>query len=249
MEAQRLTTPYQTTDYESSRKIIESRNIINEFFLDFCGLIETTKGTTTITKRVSRPKFTYEFSKEITTLMYVEVNRITARTTFSKQQIKNYVIKQCETLADHFAIHGIRNLISEQAWKKILELNQVHPDSLQEDPITKQITGQTKWQYEHGIIWKYDDPVNNDMLEIIKTKYNLHDERFGQDTILRNAFWSIRLFIHGGINRSEEALTLNHEKVIHKETMVSKEDGHYRSDEGFIARTKENLMKRFNIRR
>lgn len=244
-EAIKSTVPLQALDTDSAIKLSETRKIIDGFFYDLCGLQVVPQGDSAVLVRISRPTFTYEFAKDLCTRIYIESNRITARTVFSKDKINAYLLKQCDTLAQWFSVVAIHKLVSENAWQKILDLSKLDPDTIEEDAEGK-TKGDNFWMSKHDLNWNYNMPVNDDMLRIIKKEYGLDGESFGQDTILRTLFWSIRIFLEGGINRSREtvsggALTLDHEKMIHKEQLVMNQGGVARSDEGFMDKIKRGV--------
>lgn len=243
---QRQVNPMHHFDAQSALQLAESRPTIENFFYDFCGLQPMKKGNEVQLIRVTRPTFTYEFAKDLVTKMYVEVNLVTGRTTYDKDKIRQYIKKKCETMMEWFAVVGIHKLISDRAWQKINDLAELDPDTLVEGTDGKpstdaegNIIGQSFWQSEHNIVWNYNMPVNDDMLRIVKKKYELTEESFGQDTILRDIFWSVRQFLEGGLNKSKDALTLGHEKVIHKESVLTTGgETRSRSGEGFLDRIK-----------
>lgn len=245
--AQKYTVPFQAINPDSALKLSETRNIIDGFFYDFCGLHVVPDGDKAKIVRISRPTFTYEFAKDLCTRIYVEANRITARTVYDKDKIKVYLYKQCDTMAQWFSVVGIHKLVSEQAWQKILDLAEIDPDTITESNGKKdESVAQSYWQNKYNINWSYDMPVNDDMLRIVKEEYGLDSESFGQDTILRTIFWSIRIFLEGGINRSREtagggALTLDHEKTIHKENLVLNPGEAGKTDESFMDRLKRGV--------
>lgn len=239
------TVPFQAIDSDSALKLSETRKIIDSFFYDFCGLQPSRQGDSVVLLRMSRPKFTYEFAKDLCTNIYIEANRITARTVYREDKIKAYILKQCETLADWINVVGFHKLVSERAWQKILDMAELDPSSIVEDEKTGKKTGLSYWENQHQITWTYNDPVNDDMLRIVKERNALDRESFGQDSIIRNVFWSIRIFLEGSINRSREtttgALTLDHEKMIHKESMVLTPAGASGQNESFLDRVKSGF--------
>ena len=106
-------------------------------------------GATFNVVRVSRPTFTYEFAKQIATQIYVEINRVTARTSFDKDKLNAYFSVQADTMNRWFAVEGMHRMISNAAWNRILELNKLHPDSIKEDKTTGKVTGQNHWSYTY----------------------------------------------------------------------------------------------------
>jgi len=239
---QRQVLPMQSFDPTSALQLAETREIINNIFYDLCGLQPVKQGDNVHYIRVTRPVFTYEFAKDIITKLYIEVNLITSRTTYDTEKIKIYLKKGVETMRDWFAMVGIDKLISERAWQKVNELGQVDPESVEfnkDGSINENNVSKNFWSTKHNLEWDYNQPVNDDMLRIVKEEFLLQEESFGQDVILRDRLWSIRQFIEGGINKSREALTLDHEKIIHKESIITNNDeGRNRRGEGFIDNVK-----------
>ena len=243
--AQRQVQPIQLFDAASALQLSQTKDTINNIFYDLCGLQQVKEGDSFKVVRVSRPTFTYEFTKELSTKLYIAINRITGRTTFSNAKTDLYLEKNCDTLANWFAVKGIHRLISQEAWKRIISLTKIDPDTIVKDDVTKKISGLSFWQSKYGVTWDYDSQVNDYMLDIVKDEFNLREERFGQDTILRDVFWKVQTFFEGGLNRSLNNLTLDHEKIIHKESTVIDNKQDNRSNEGFIEKTKTNLGKMF----
>lgn len=233
----RTSVPLQGIDAESSLKLTESRSIINQIYLDLCGLQIQSKGSHVELIRVSRPTFTYEFAKLLTQQLYIEVNRITARTSYKEDHLKRFYLLIGEKLADLLYSQGFHKLISEKAWKAILAKDRTDPETANL-PASEH---QTLWESNHFIKWDYDSPVNDDMLDIVKEEENLNRESFGQKAVLSTVYWSIMIFIQGGLNRSGEALTLDHEKMIHKESIIMNNDKPRRS-EGAMDRVKNAFI-------
>ena len=235
-------SPVSGIDAQSALELSKTRDIIDEFWSDFCGLVRVVEGDTEKFIRVSKPKLTYEFAKELTTGIYIEINRVTGRTNFGKEEINTYLLKQGETMSDLFASEGMRNLVSPRAWEITLEL--AKPDE-NAKPI-KLPNGQeirpNKWYTKYGIFWEYNTPFNIDMLNIIKKDYDLEEEAFGQAIIMRHLFWSVRIFIHGGLNKSQDKLTLDHEKVIHKESFFASGQSQEKTSESKMEFLKNKLQ-------
>jgi hypothetical protein len=226
-------------DATSALKLAESRDVIEDFVLDFCGLKRVYKKNGDVEiKRFSQPMFTYEFAKKLTSFIYMEVNRITSRTDFEKEELTRYYIKGSEVMSEYFSHVGINHLISDRAWELILELGSGTDKIRDEDG---NIFFDNKWYQKFGIIWDYNKPVNIDMLRIIKTQYGLDNEAFAQDVILRQIFWDVRVFVHGGLARSKDHLTLDHEKVIHKESFLSNQQNPEEPKEGFFDRIRKGF--------
>lgn len=233
--------PISIVDSKSALELAETKDIIDNFWVDFCGLTKLKVNGTDSYIRVSKPKLTYEFAKEVTSGIYIEVNRLTARTDFSKEQIDIYLFKQSETMCDWFAADGMKNLVSPRAWECCLKLAETDVGA-NKIKIGKEEIVPNKWWTKHGIYWEYNQPFNIDMHNIIKREYNLQNEVFDQAIILRHIFWSIRIFIHGGLNRSKDHLTLDHEKVIHKENTTFSGVSESDKSEGLIEKFKNKIQ-------
>lgn len=241
--------PLSIVDSKSALELAETKDIIDKFWIDLCGLAEIQSSATNKSYiRVSKPKMTYEFAKDITSNIYIEVNRLTARTDFDKLQIESYLYKQCDTMADWFASEGMNNLISPRVWEICLELTQEDSEAELIEIRGKKLVPNF-WYTRFGIYWEYNSPFNVDMLNIIKRNFNLQKEVFGQAIILRNIFWSIRIFIHGGLNRSKDHLTLDHEKVIHKENTSFSGPSETQQSEGMLEKIKNKITSLGGLRK
>ena len=238
----RVQMPVTGIDAQSALQLSNTRDIVDDILIDLSGLQKIYENDTIKYIRVSKPKVTFEFAKDLITNIYIEVNRLTARTHYSAEQIDHYLYKQCETMIDWFCVTGFKNLVSDAAWYKCIDLAKTDPDGIK---ITTEegFFQHNFWFTKHQILWNKNQPFNMDMLKIIKTEYNLENEAFSQDIILRNLFWSIRILIHGGLNRSLEHLTLDHEKVIHKESMVTSSTDGDKPSEGYLERIKNRFRK------
>lgn len=151
-------------------------------------------------------------------------------------------------MADWFAIIGMHKLVSEKAWIHINKLAELDPDSTRKDENGDMVLD-NYWYSKYLIEWNFNQPVSDEMLEIVKAEENLQGERFGQDSIMRNVFWNVRIFIEGGLNRSLDALTLDHEKMIHKESVIVTPSVSKSNNEGFVEKTRKNLMGLFEVRK
>lgn len=244
--AQRQVNPIHFFDAQSALQLSQTKDIISDIFYDFCGLQQVKKGNTTSLQRITRPTFTYEFAKELTTKLYVAINRITGRTTYNDHLVNEFVYNMMKSLRDWFSEVGFHQLISEKAWLIIKSLNRQDTRKIYQDETTKEKFYLTYWQSKYGISWDENDFVSDYMLRIVKRDYELEDESFGQLSIMRSTYDFAWTFIHGSINRSLNALSLDHEKVIHKESTVIDNKKDARQNEGFIERTKSGLRKVFN---
>ncbi len=181
-----------------------------------CGLNKVQKGDKHYIMRITKPKTTYEFANKMKTLLSMQSNKVTARTDYSAQRLSNFYMLKSDTLCDEFAIHGINHFITEKAWKKIKQLSNVditaEPLNVERDDGKIVSFKPNYWKTQHNIIWEYDMPVSNDMLEIVKELEDLNAEEAGQAAELRELFWSIMVFLEGSLNKSKEHLGLDHEK-------------------------------------
>lgn len=237
--------PFQTIDYSSALSLSETRSITDDIYLDLCGIIRIKKNNGEYEyKRLSKPIITYDFANKIMTGVYSIANRITARTDFNEKEIKRYCYTNGKALMMDMAIDGMQHLISNEAWEYALKLTEkiILKDEngeniLQENGENIVITG---WE-AIGLTWSYDMPFNIDHLNVIKERYSIDKESFGQDVIMNRVFWHIMTFIHGSLNRSKDALTLNHEKVIHKESIFQSESESKKNPENLIEKMKERI--------
>lgn len=200
--------PIQTIDFRSALALSKTNDVLDSFFLELCGLQVSKKGDNIVMYRISKPLFTYEAANELVRMIHVEVNRITGRTTYGDRFLNNYFTIETDGLIDYLARVAFHQMVSFKAWTKIQEMNNTDKE------------GRTLWETEVGITWDINDPVTNEMLSYIKDKYDLEFESWGQDSVLRRLFHTVSVFITGGMNRSLNKLTLDHEKAIHKETTI-----------------------------
>lgn len=233
--------PISIVDSKSALELAQTKDIIDNFWVDLCGLTKIKMDGSDAFIRVSKPKMTYEFAKDVTSNIYIEINRLTARTTFSVEQIDAYLSKQSETMCNWFASEGMGNLVSPRVWEICLQLSEPDKSANTVNINDKEVLPNFWWT-RYSIYWDYNQPFNIEMMNIIKRNYNLQAESFGQATILRTLFWSIRIFIHGGLNRSKEHLTLDHEKVIHKENTVFSGTSDSTTSEGMFERFKHKIQ-------
>lgn len=236
-DRQRTVVPFQMPDYRSALSLSETRSITDSFFHDFCGIIreETKEGELTY-KRISKPICTYDFANKLANGIYSISNRVTARTTFSNEEIKKYCLTNGEALMMDMAVEGMQHLISNEVWaiaNELFELDEIDIDGRKVQT--------NKWYTKAKLICNFDTPFNIDHLNYIKKNYDLKDESFGQDVIMKRLFWSSMTFIHGSLNRSKDALTLNHEKVIHKESIVQSEKSSNNPNESWLEQVKAKL--------
>lgn len=241
ISGKRTTLPYQLPDYQSALALSETREIIDTFFIDYCGLEkhEMNNGQYEF-RRIAKPKFTYDYANKLITDIYILSNRITSRTKFIDTQINRWVLSELVGLMMDMAITGFDNLISEKIWNhaiELLELTDKTKEVLLEDG-TKLNIRMNRWEVEAHINWAYDSPFMTKHLSYIKKKFNIEQESFSQDSILASTFYPIAIFIHGSINRSWDALTLDHEKVVHKEIVESTQATSTKPNENILEKLK-----------
>lgn len=236
-DRQRTVIPFQPIDYRSALSLSETRSTTDSIFHDFCGIIreEDEKGKLHY-RRISKPVITYDYADQLMTGVYSTSNRITARTTFTNEEIRKYCLTNGEALMMEMATTGMQHLISDQVWAIACELFELRYITVDSDKIAT-----NRWYEEAGMICNFDTPFNIDHLNYIKKHYDLEDESFGQDVIMKRIFWEIMTFIHGSLNRSKDALTLNHEKVIHKESIIQSETQSQKPNESWLESVKSKL--------
>jgi hypothetical protein len=220
--------------YSNALELAETSDVIDSFILGWCGLIKKQEGVKDYAlKRISKPTFTYEFAYNLGRFIFRESNRITGRTTYDKAMLSRYNMKRAEVLRGTLQHEGFPNMISEKAWYKIIELSQ-------DDLTTKNENNKCLnfWQSKYNIVWNFHSPVNIDMLNIIKTEYGIVEPDYGQHAIMRQVFLDILIFLDGSLNRSRDALTLSHEKVIHKESYLESTEGQTNRKEGMVDNAK-----------
>jgi len=235
-------------DFTSALALAESRTVVDFVIRDYCGLVEVQKGQNIELQRISQPIITFEFAKQIQNNVYAEINRITARTDFERDQLQRIMLIGARAMSEWFGVVGIDNLISPKTWEVAKSLLQNDPETAYKDDPTDQdepFKFKTFWESKYNISWDYNMPFTYEMLTIIKKDYNLTNESFGQDVILRPIFLAVRTFIEGGLNRSKDHLTLDYEKVIHKETIGQTIDTDTQKKEGAMQSIKNGLSKLF----
>ena len=212
-------------DLSSAIKLSESRDVIEFILKDYCGLRIVQMNNKDVLVREGRPLFTFDFAKDLSNNIYTEVNRISARTDFTKDQLQKIMFIGARAMSEWFGIRGVESLVSPKAWKiatSLLEPDKTNPVlDKKGKPIKDQDQNEiyyNKFYTKFKMIWNYDEPFTQEMLDAVKVGFDLDEERFGQDVILRPVFLAVRTFIEGGLNRSKDHLTLDYEKVIHKET-------------------------------
>lgn len=169
--------------------------------------------------RHKQPLFTSEFTQDLLTSVFIQVNMITVRTTFTDEQIRRYNEMHGETLAKYLAIIGMRHLISSNVWALWLDLNEYDE------------------QTQHKFKWSYNDPFKLEHLEYTKERFNIINESFGQQATLKLVWDEIMFLLHGGRNKSQDALILKHEREIIKESYsVSENDRQEKKEGNFLTR-------------
>jgi len=244
-EQERTVTPEQVPDTASILALSDTRSVIDSIYEDLCGLSKIKRGDNYVMVRTSKPRFTYEFAKDIVSQIFIESNRITSRTHYDAERLEAFYRLQSDTLKDFFTVHGFKNYITEEVWDKILQLatedkkdGKYTIETEKGDVITKY---RNKWYTMHNIYWDYNQPVNSDMVRIVKKIYDLEGEEVGQSTAMRTIFWSIRIFLEGGLNKSLNHLSLDHEKVTHSERVFQSDHDSNKQSEGFMRSTINNI--------
>lgn len=223
-QAKALTIPFQQIDWSSALALAQSKDVLDDLFYDFCGLSRYKQGDNTFLMRVSKPIFTPKYANNLVKFLGISINRITARTKFSPSKIEKYMIVICCTLREELACNGFNNLVSDQVWEKILAYKK-----------------SDVWNKKYRIDWTENKNITDSMIGIIKKKEKLKNESFGQDFLLRNIFNQLVIFIEGSLNRSVNALTLEHEKIIHKESIITNNRPDLVSDEGKLNKVQRGI--------
>lgn len=213
-------------DIKNVLALSETEKEMGQFIDYLTGLIRSSQKGVSQVVRAKKPIFTYEFTFELVQGIYFQVNRITARSTFTHEQIQKYNYLYTVALSKRLASAGMLNLISDSAWDKIVQYKN--------DDVWK-----TKYKHD----WDYNKNVNKDMLDIVKKDFNLVEESFGQDIILHEILLSVIYFIDAGRSRAKEALTLDHEKTIYKETFSQTPPVAGRAKDGFFTKLKRGLTR------
>lgn len=223
--------PYQTSQSmpfnpEGILELSDTRKLINNFILDLIGLKEEKDGKGKKLVRYKKPEFTYDFAIELQSRIFQQINTTTARTDMDYEQIRRYNVIYMEKLAKVFATRGMKHLVSDNAWLQIIKEDWGNVDLFK------------KTESE----WTYHEPVTADMLQHIKKKHGLETESFHQDVILMDHLISVQYFIDSGRRRAENALTLGHEKVVRKETMISNSEQKGGAQSGLFSRFRDGLQ-------
>jgi hypothetical protein len=159
---------------------------------NFLGLkisVKVNGGTrTTSIVRVNKPEFTDEFVQNIGSDLYQLLNFTIQVSRFQDKDIKQKVGKFLLSLTKDFATHGDDNYISDETWARIIE---VHNSELTEK-------GAGKGWDKHGINWRYNDPVNYDMIRYVKD----FREEVDQIVKFRKYIVTIGAIVNASFNKS-----------------------------------------------
>ena len=209
MEAQQP-TQYQSVstgggfDAKSIIALNDSRKEIAEFILGLNGLKVVVENKFYKTIRYKKPLFTSEYTQELFENIFIQINKVSMRSTFNENEIRSYNMNFGEDLARDLAIHGMKNIVSNNVWEKWLQL-----------------AGNDKFCEENNIQWSYNDDFKADYMNLAKKEFNIHNESFGQSISLKMVWDAIMYFIHSGRNKSLNALSLNFEREIVRESHTS----------------------------
>lgn len=162
--------------------------------------------------RYKQPVFTSEFTQDLMEFIFIQINRITVRTTHTDEAIRKYNYMFAKTLGKYLAMHGLRNLVSSKVWSLWLESDDLRA--------------------EHNINWTYDKPFKTDYMNLVKEHYGISAEHFGQQTILKSVWDSLLYLLHSGRNKSLDAISLKHEREIIRESYTSSDNDAVRKKEG-----------------
>jgi len=246
MESAKIDTIYTgLPDYKSALALVETRDIVAKIVEDFCGVVVLDINGAKSQVRIAKPSLTSDMAIYLGNMVFTIINRVTGRTDFSDEQISQICLKTQEKLAD-LTPEVIISVVSEKAWKRILEI--AEPDKTQEyvTKDTKEKYYENFWKTKYDIDWSYNRHVSSSMLQIVKEKYGLIEEDFNQKAHVLNIVNALMVFIRGGLNRSKEHLTLDHEKVIHKESMTQAGDVGKGSGQGGIQGVRNKVDEIFS---
>lgn len=151
---------------------------------------DTTKRVFTY-KRNNQPIFTEEYTRVIEGILRGAVNNVVSFSKFDKEEIRLRVINMFKTHGDSLATMGNDHFISQQTWRRILE---VHESGKYVDENKVVHSG---WE-RFNITWDYNSPVTYDMVEDIKD----FDEQVGQEVTFSIIAQTIRTNIAACLNRS-----------------------------------------------
>jgi hypothetical protein len=125
---------------------------------------------------------------------------------------------------------GMRHMLSENDWRKCLEIAQEKGG----------------WAKYIGHNWNYNNHYTSDMHMIVKKRLlddeGIQNESFGQNITMQKIWVDVMFFMHGGRNRSLNELTLRHEKSIYKESEIHQgtQEG---KKPGIVNRALNNIKK------
>ena len=215
-------------DPTNALALSQTDDLIELFVLKACGLHKIKVGQEYKLRRFNKPMLSYEFAHNFYNSLFTKVNHITGRSKVTAERINDYMLKNSQTISLIMASEGMNNVISDKVWMQALLLLSYDPEEMNK-PINLR---KNMWWTRHGIDWDFNDHFTLRMLYIIKNNYLVDEKSIGEGMILRHFAFDGAFFFNLGANRSEEALTLEHEKVIHKETLVNTSDKDNKSSEG-----------------
>ena len=178
---------YQKTEFDGSfggnkenlLRQLDPKYVIEELKLHFLGLTKVyDKDYDKIrsdTKRISKPMFTYEFvQNELLYILTTKLNFMVQVSRFDKKEILRRIYQDDKRLINLLATEGSKYYISDKQWEMIMKLHEnkqlVEVTTTDEDGNEKKkLEWQSYWK-RNGINWKYDMPVDNQMIEMTLVK-------------------------------------------------------------------------------
>jgi len=233
--------PVQEIDPLTVIELANTREVLRDIWLDFTGLSYNMKGDKFVLQRETKPKFTYEFTKEFISDIHVASNRITGRSLIKDRMSRLFLETMFETTGDLLNYHGMPNMITYEEWQGILKLNKLDPDSLdEEDPDL----AETFWSSLYGVSWGINDPVTAEMHDIVVEHFKIDQEKHDYESTLRNTHIMVMLYMETSTNRSLDGLYLEHERSTHTESITNRDDSK-KDNESVIDRVKNATSNLF----
>lgn len=170
--------------------------------------------------RVNRPLFTDEYTRNIVGDLRAFLNFTIQVTRFDKREIVLKVSNYLRKLVMSLCTHGDDAYISELTWQKILD---IHESEMKDNK-------PAGWE-TFDISWSYDDPVNSEMVLLVKDFNEERDQAVEFDRIV-SKFSSM---IHASFNKSfspndtTAGMLLGSMKEIRTESQVIREKDGKRS--------------------
>ena len=96
--------------------------------------------------------------------LYAEINRITARIDYEKEQLQKIMLLGARAMSDWFGVVGIDNLISPKVWEIALDLlreDASSPYKINPDDDDEEIKYRTYWQTKFNVNWNYNMPFTS----------------------------------------------------------------------------------------